>query len=179
MPDALARSLRKASKLDPVASSLCSTLNWNTLSRAKPYPSRTGENLNRISYTSFSTALPTSTKAIPLFRLSTGQCNASGLSEKNHEETNVKNYMVDLTHFLRFFFMTHDVLHTHHHEGVPLYRGGGVPYKNEDWSATHKDEQCTRPPFPHPMHIASRMSHHLVVKPQSATAATNNILQIV
>ena len=32
---------------------------------------------------------------------------------------------------------------------------------------------------PHPMHIASRMSRHLVVKPQSTTAETNNIVQIV
>ena len=63
----------------------------------------------------------------------------AGLSEQNQEGMNVKNYTVDLTHFSRFFFSTHDVLHTCQHEGMPLYRGGGVPYENEDWSATHKD----------------------------------------
>ena len=50
------------------------------------------------------TTLPTSTRAIHLFRLSTGQCDASGLSKWNQEEMNVKNYTVDLTHFSRFFF---------------------------------------------------------------------------
>ena len=62
---------------------------------------------------------------------------------------------------------------------MPLYRVGGVPYENEDWSATHKDGRHTRPPFPHPEHITLRMSHHPVVKPQSAMAETNNIVQIV
>ena len=85
------------------------------------------------------TTLPTSSRAVHIFRLSAGQCDASGLSKQNHKEMNVKNYMVDLTHFSRFFFPTHDVLHTHCHEGMPLHRGGGVLYKNEDWSATHKD----------------------------------------
>ena len=84
------------------------------------------------------TALPTFSRAVRLSRLSAGQCDTSGLSQWNHEETNVKNYMVDLTHFSHFF-LTHDVLHTLHHKGMPLYRGGGVLYENEDWSATHKD----------------------------------------
>ena len=158
----------------------CSTLNWNTPSRAQPYPSRKGEKSKQNELYIICAALPTSMRAVCLFRLSAGQCDANGLSEQNQEEMNVKNYMVDLTHFsLFFFFSPHDVLRTHWHEGVPLYRGGGVPYENEDWSATHKDGWCTRPPFPHPTHIASRMSRHLVVKPQSPTVETNNIVQIV
>ena len=48
--------------------------------------------------------MPTSTRTVRLFRLSTGQCNASGLSERNQEEMNVKNYTADLTHFSHFFF---------------------------------------------------------------------------
>ena len=50
-------------------------------------------------------ALPTSTRAVHLFRLSAGQCDASGLSEQNQDETNVTNYTVDLTHFSHFFFI--------------------------------------------------------------------------
>ena len=52
---------------------------------------------------------------------------------------NVKNYMALGSLFFTFFFSPHDVLHTCQHEGVPLCRGGGVPYENEDQSATHKD----------------------------------------
>ena len=48
--------------------------------------------------------LPTSTRAVCQFRLTARQCDASGLSERNQEEMNVKNYTVDLTHFSRFFF---------------------------------------------------------------------------
>ena len=92
---------------------------------------------------------------------------------------NVKNYMAlsSLFHVF-FFFSPHDVLRTRQHEGVPLYRGEGVPYENEDRSATHKDGRHTRPPFPHPTHIALRMSHHPVVKPQSAMVQTNDIVQM-
>ena len=49
-------------------------------------------------------------------------------------------------------------------------RTGQLPTKVED---------AQDPPFPHPMHIALRMSHHPVVKPQSTMAETNNIVQIV
>ena len=91
---------------------------------------------------------------------------------------NVKNYTALGSLFFAFFFSPHDVLHTRQHEGVSLCRGGGVPYENEDRSATHKDGQCTRPPFPHPTHIALRMSRHLVVKPQSAMVQTNEIVQM-
>ena len=52
---------------------------------------------------------------------------------------NVKNYMADLAHFFSRFFSPHDVLRTCQHKGMPLCRGGGVWYENEDWSATHKD----------------------------------------
>ena len=48
--------------------------------------------------------LPTSTRAVRLFRLSAGQGNASSLSKWNQEETNVMNYTADLTHFSHFFF---------------------------------------------------------------------------
>ena len=44
-----------------------------------------------------------------------------------------------LAHFFHVFFSPYDVLRTRQHEGVPLCRGGGVLYENEDWSATHKD----------------------------------------
>ena len=136
----------------------CSTLNWNTPSRAQPYPSRMGGKSKRDELYIVCATLPTSSRAVCQFRLSTGQCNASGLSKRNHEEMNVKNYIVDRTHFLHFFFLTHDVLHTRRHEGAPLYRGGGVLYENEDWSATHKRWMMHKTPFPHPTHIASRMS---------------------
>ena len=148
-----------------------STLNWNTSSRAQPYPSRKGEKLKRDELYVICTALPTYTRAIHLFRLSDGQCDASSLSEQNQEETNVKNYMVDLTHFSRFF---HPMMYfIHANTRVCLFtEGEGYHTKNEDWSATHKDGQSTRPPFPHPMHIALRMSCHPVVKPQSAMVET-------
>ena len=48
-------------------------------------------------------------------------------------------------------------------------RTGQLPTKMDDAQA----------PFPHPTHIILRMSHHLVVKPQSAMVETNNIVQIV
>ena len=91
---------------------------------------------------------------------------------------NVKNYTALGSLFFMVFFSPHDVLHTHQHKGMPLCRGGGVPYENEDRSDTHKDGRRTRPPFPHPMHIALRMSHHLVVKPQSTIVQTNDIVQM-
>ena len=51
---------------------------------------------------------------------------------------NVKNYTALGLLFLHFF-SPHDVLCTCQHKGMPLCRGGGVPYENEDQSATHED----------------------------------------
>ena len=79
-------------------------MNWNTPSRAQPYPSRKGAKLKWDELYVIHATLPTSTGAVRLFRLSAGQCDANGWSERNLEETNVTNYTVDLTHFLLFFF---------------------------------------------------------------------------
>ena len=76
---------------------------------------------------------------ICLERQSIRQCDANDLSEWEKGEMNVKDSTVDSTHFYMFFFSPHDVLHTCQPKGMPLYRGGGVPYENEDRSATHKD----------------------------------------
>ena len=100
-----------------------STLNWNTMSRAQPYPSRKGGKLKQDELYVVCAALPTSMRTVHLFRLSTGQCDASSLSEWNQEETNVTNYTVGLTHFFAFFF--HPMMYFVH-DGMPLYRGGGV-----------------------------------------------------
>ena len=106
------------------------------------------------------------TSNVCLERLSIRYCSTNNLSEWEKGEMNVKDCTVDSTHFYPFL-SPHAVLSTHWPEGVPLYRGGGVPYEDEDRLAIHEDGWCTRPQFPHPMYIASRMSHHLVVKPQS------------
>ena len=84
-----------------------------------------------------------------------------------------------LAHFFAFFFSPHDVLHTCQHKGVPLYRGGGVPYmRMRTGQLPTKMDDTQDSPFPQPMHIALRMSHHLVVKPQSTMVQTNDIVQM-
>ena len=91
---------------------------------------------------------------------------------------NVKNYMALGSLFHVFFF--HPMMYfVHASMRACLFAvGEGLPYENEDWSATHKDGQHTRPPFPHPTHIALRMSRHPVVKPQSTTVQANDIVQM-
>ena len=68
----------------------------------QPYPSRRGKKSKRDELYVICATLPTSTRAVHLFRLSARQYDARGLSEWNQEETNVKNYTMDLTHFWHF-----------------------------------------------------------------------------
>ena len=98
------------------------------------------------------TTFPTSARAIRLFRLSTGQCNASSLSEQNQEETNVKNYMVDLTHFSHFFsqpmmyFIHTDMRACLFTEGEGYHtrmRTGQLPTKMDDAQDPHSPTLST------------------------------------
>ena len=91
---------------------------------------------------------------------------------------NVKNYMALGSLFFRIFF--HPIMYFIHTStrACLFAESGGVLYENEDRSATHKDGRCIRPPFPHPTHIALRMSRHPVIKPQSTMVQTNDIVQM-
>ena len=131
-----------------------STLNWNTPSRAQPYPSRMGGKSKQDELYVVCAALPTSSRAVCLFRLSTRQCNTSGLSEWNHEETNVKNYTVDLTHFSRFFFSSRPMMYSIHNvtraclftegEGYHMrMRTDQLPTKMDDTQDSYSPTLCT------------------------------------
>ena len=94
-------------------------------------------------------------RAVCLFRLSAGQCDTSGLSERNQGETNVTNYTVDLTHFLRFFFFHPMMYFVHANMRACLFtegegyrmrmRTGQLPTKMDDAQDPHSPTLCTSP----------------------------------
>ena len=84
-----------------------------------------------------------------------------------------------LAHFFAFFFFHPMMYFVHASTRACLFaEGEGYRMRMRTGQLPTKMDDAQDPPFPHPMHIALRMSHHPVVKPQSATVQTNDIVQM-
>ena len=155
-----------------------STLNQNTPSRAQPYPSRKGEiETGWVIRHSRCTAHLYHSRTSVQARGRTVRCQQLVWMEPGGN----KCYKLHggLDSFFAFFF--HPMMYFIHADmkACLFTEGEGYHKRMGTGQLPTKMDDAQDPPFPHPTHIALRISHHPVVKPQSTMVEANNIVQIV